>query len=172
MDHGEFLELPEIIRNYVTYTETVQGRSTNTVDEYVSDLKTFFKYLKIYRGLVDADTEFHDISISDIDVDFIRSVTLTEVYEFLVFCKNDRDNNNQTRARKTSSLRSFFKYLTVKCKVLDFNPIDQLDSPKTKKSLPKYLTLEQSMELLNNVDGEYKERPEVFRQKRRLHPYH
>lgn len=158
MDHGEFLELPEIIRNYVTYTETVQGRSANTVDEYVSDLKTFFKYLKIYRGLVDADTEFHDISISDIDVDFIRSVTLTEVYEFLVFCKNDRDNNNQTRARKTSSLRSFFKYLTVKCKVLDFNPIDQLDSPKTKKALPKYLTLEQSMELLNNVDGEYKER--------------
>ncbi len=158
MDHGEFLELPEIIRNYVTYTETVQGRSTNTVDEYVSDLKTFFKYLKIYRGLVDADTEFHDISINDIDVDFIRSVTLTEVYEFLVFCKNDRDNNNQTRARKTSSLRSFFKYLTVKCKVLDFNPIDQLDSPKTKKALPKYLTLEQSMELLNNVDGEYKER--------------
>lgn len=158
MDHSEFLLLPEIVRDYVTYTETVKGRSGHTVDEYVSDLKTFFRYIKLYRGIVSADTEFNEIAINDIDADFLRSVTLSEVYEFLVFCKNERNNNSLTRARKSSSLRSFFKYLTVKRKILDVNPVDQLDSPKSKKSLPKYLTLEQSIDLLNNVSGDYKER--------------
>ena len=158
MDHNEFLRLPEIVRNYVTFTETVKGRSVHTVDEYVSDLRLFFRYLKIYRGLVTLDTPMDEISIQDVDVDFLRDVTLNEVYEFLVYCKNDRDNNAKTRARKSSSLRSFFKYLTVKCQLLDVNPLDQLDSPKTKRSLPKYLTLEQSIDLLNSVDGDYPER--------------
>ena len=158
MDHSEFLVLPEIVRDYVTYTETVKGRSGHTVDEYVSDLKTFFRYIKLYRGIVSADTEFNEIAINDIDAKFLRSVTLSEVYEFLVFCKNERNNNSLTRARKSSSLRSFFKYLTVKRNILDVNPIDQLDSPKSKKTLPKYLTLEQSIDLLNSVSGDYKER--------------
>ena len=112
----------------------------------------------MYRGIVSADTEFNEIAINDIDAKFLRSVTLSEVYEFLVFCKNERNNNSLTRARKSSSLRSFFKYLTVKRNILDVNPIDQLDSPKSKKTLPKYLTLEQSIDLLNSVSGDYKER--------------
>lgn len=158
MNHSEFLLLPEIVRNYVTYIETVKGRSKHTIDEYVSDLKTFFRYIKQSRGLVEADSEFNMIAINDVDAEFLKSISLTEVYEFLVFCKNDRNNNSKTRARKSSSLRSFFKYLTVKCQILETNPIDQLDSPKSQKSLPKYLTLEQSLELLNSVSGDYKER--------------
>ncbi len=158
MNHSEFLLLPEIVRNYVTYIETVKGRSKHTIDEYVSDLKTFFRYIKQSRGLVDSDCDFNMIAINDVDADFLKSISLTEVYQFLVFCKNDRNNNSKTRARKSSSLRSFFRYLTVKCQILETNPIDQLDSPKSQKSLPKYLTLEQSLELLNSVSGDYKER--------------
>ena len=158
LDHSEFLSLPEVVRNYVTYTETIKGRSGHTVNEYVSDLRLFFRYLKIHRGLVPDNTPLEEISIHDVDIPFLRAVTLSEVYEFLVYCKEERGNNAKTRARKASSLRSFFKYLTVKCKALDMNPIDQLDMPKTKKSLPKYLSLEQSIELLNSVDGEYRER--------------
>lgn len=158
MTHQEFLELPDVVRNYISYTETVQGRSSKTINEYYTDLRTFFRYLKVYRGIVKDTVDFEQININDIDVEFIRNVTLSEVYEFLVFCKNIRENNEKTRARKVSSLRSFFKYLTVKCQLLESNPIDQLDSPKTKKSLPKYLTLEQSQELLNVINGEYKQR--------------
>lgn len=158
MTHQEFLELPEVIKNYISYTETVQGRSSKTINEYYTDLRTFFRYLKIHRGIVKDTEEFDKIKIDDIDIEFIRKVTLSEVYEFLVFCKNSRNNNEKTRARKVSSLRSFFKYLTVKCQLLETNPIDQLDSPKSKKTLPKYLTLEQSRELLNVIEGEYKQR--------------
>ncbi len=157
MDHIEFSALPEVLRNYITYVETVRGRSSTTVNEYVSDLRTFFRFLYFNRGLSNTD-DLEQISIKDVDVDFLRSVTLTEVYEFLVYCKNDRDNNEKTRARKSSALRSFFKYLTNKAGLLEVNPVELLETPKAKKSLPKYLTLEQSMKLLNNVNGEYKER--------------
>lgn len=158
MDHSEFLSLPEILRDYVTHVETVKGRSENTVDEYVSDIKTFLRYIKQSRGLVSKETEFSKITILDVDADFLRSVTLSEVYAFLVYCKNERNNNAKTRARKASSLRSFFKYLTVKKQILEVNPVDQLDLPKSKRSLPKYLTLDQSIDLLNSVSGDYKER--------------
>lgn len=158
MNHDEFVELPEVLRNYVTYVETVRGRSAATVNEYVSDLRTLFRFLKVNRNIVSPETDFEQIAINDIDIDFIKSITLTDVYEFLVFCKNDRDNSDKTRARKISSIKSFFKYLTNKTGLLDTNPVDQLESPKAKKSLPKYLTLEQCLELLNNVDGDYKER--------------
>ena len=78
--------------------------------------------------------------------------------KFLVFCKTDRDNTEKTRARKCSALRSFFNYLTNKTQLLETNPILQLEMPKSKKSLPKYLTLDQSLEMLNGVDGDHKER--------------
>lgn len=157
MTHDDFMQYPEIVRNYITYIETVKGRSSHTVEEYVTDIRTFLRFIYVHRGLVHTD-DIKNVSIKDVDVDFIKTVTLTEIYEFLVYCKNDRDNNDKTRARKTSSLKSFFNYLTNKCKLLETNPVEQLEAPKAKKSLPKYLTLEQSYELLNNVSGDFKER--------------
>lgn len=157
MNHEEFMQFPEILRNYITYIETVRGRSSQTVNEYISDIRTFLRFLYVHRGIIKTD-DLKNVSIKDVDIDFIKSVTLTDIYAFLVYCKNDRDNNDKTRARKTSSLKSFFNYLTHKCHLLEHNPVDQLEAPKAKKSLPKYLTLEQCYELLNNVNGEYKER--------------
>lgn len=158
MDYAEFSELPIIIRDYITYMQTIKSRSSATVNEYYTDLRTFFRFLKIKRKLIDDDTEFEKIPLNDIDIDFIKTVSLADAYEFLVFCKSERDNSDKTRARKCSSLRSFFNYLTNKCHLLEVNPMTQLEMPKSKKSLPKYLTLDQSMQLLENVDGEYKER--------------
>lgn len=109
-------------------------------------------------NMVDPDTGFNKISIDDIGIDIVKKVTISDVYAFLVFCKNERHNNEKTRARKVSSLRSFFNYLTERAHLIEQNPIDQLDTPKAKKSLPKYLSLEQSLELLNSVEGQYKER--------------
>ncbi len=157
MNHEEFMQYPELVRDYITYVETVRGRSSHTVNEYVSDIKTFLRFVYIHRGLVNTD-DIKNVSIKDVDIDFIKSVTLTEIYAFLVYCKNDRDNNDKTRARKTSSLKSFFNYLSNKRNLLEHNPVDQLEAPKAKKSLPKYLTLEQSYDLLNNVSGDFKER--------------
>ncbi len=162
-------EAPEIIRNFLTYHETVKGHSRKTVDEYYLDLRMFFRYMKIKRNIVPRDTEFESITISDVDADFVKSVTLSDVYDFLGFLARDRakhQNSRSTdyglgatsRARKISTLRSYYKYLSTKAGILETNPLEDLDSPKIMKSLPHYLTLDESIQLLNSVDGKNRER--------------
>ena len=151
-------EASPLIRDYLLYIQTVKGKSPKTVDEYFSDIRTFFRFIKVTRGIIPATTPFEEIKVDDVDLDLIKSITLQDAYEFMNHLMRDRCNNASTRARKTSSLKSFFNYLTVKKHLLDKDPLKELETPKRKKSLPKYLTLEQSIELLNTVDGKQKER--------------
>ena len=158
MKHEILVSAPPIIRDFLTYNESIKGKSSNSIDEYYLDLQTFFRYIKQSRGMVDKNVEFSDISIEDVNIDLIKTITLSDIYAFLVFCKNDRGNNAATRARKGSTIRIFFKYLTFQVHLLDSNPAELLESPKMKKSLPKHLTLEESRKLLDSVEGNNKER--------------
>lgn len=159
MKNSDFMsEAPDLIKDYLIYMQTVKGKSLKTVDEYYSDLRTFFRFIKVKRGIVSSSVPYCDINIDDVDLDLIKSVNLTDIYEFMNYVMRERNNNNSTRARKSSSLRGFFNYLTVKKHLLDVDPTKELESPKKKKSMPKYLTLEQSIDLLNAVDGKCKER--------------
>lgn len=162
-------ESPDIIKGFLTYHETIKGHSRKTVDEYFLDLRTFFRYLKIYKNIVPRNTSFDDISIMDIDLDFVRSVSLSDVYEYLAFLARDRaqhGNSNDTkyglnansRARKIATIRSYYKYLTVKSKQISENPVQDLDSPKIMKTLPRYLSLDESTNLLSSVIGENQQR--------------
>lgn len=162
-------EAPEIIKGFLTYHETIKGHSRKTVDEYYLDLRTFFRFLKLHRNLVPRDTELDEISISDIDLDFVKSVTVSEAYEYLSFLARDRVTNQRshevnygtkanTRARKVSTLRSFYKYLNVKAKLIDVNPLKDLDVPKIPATLPRYLSLNEAQTLLRAVDGKNRER--------------
>lgn len=158
----EILETaPEILKKFLGYLQTVKGKSMKTVDEYFCDLRTFFRYLKLKNNQVKNDVEFNSIDILDIDISIIKSVTLTDVFEYINYLSQERKNNAASRSRKVSSLRTFFKYLTHKAQMLDTNPIEQLETPKLSKSLPKYLSLEQSKKLLStvlNYNGKFKER--------------
>ena len=162
-------ESPQILRDFLIYHETIRGHSKATVNEYYLDLRNFLRYLKISRGLVPRDSELDTIDILDIDAEFLRKVTLIEVYEYLAYLSRDRVKNRNaeevqyglsasTRARKIAAIRSFFKYLTSKAHILDENPLAYLDSPKIPKTLPTYLTLEESKRLLSAVEGKNKER--------------
>ncbi len=142
----------------MNYFSVVKNKSQLTVEEYANDLCTFFRFLKVVRGLIGADVPFEKIDISDVELKLMKTVTLDDAYRYLVYCKDDRDNSAATRSRKVSSLKSFYKYLTVQKKLLDENPVQELDTPKIKKSLPKYLTLDESLKLLGSVDSRYKER--------------
>ena len=152
-----FEESPEIIRDYLMYLSVVKGKSPATVNEYFLDLRTFFRYLKVSRGFAKKE-DISDIDIMDINESIIKSVTLNDAYAFMLYLKNDRSNQELARARKVSALSSFFKYLTNRKMLLDKNPIEELEAPKAGKRLPKYLSLDQCYELLNAVDGQFKER--------------
>ena len=151
-------EAPTIIRQFVGYMQTIKGKSPKTVEEYYLDLRTFFRYLKQQKDSQLADKPLSEISIEDVDLDFVKSVTLTQVYEYMNYLTVERKNGPAARSRKCCSLRVFYNYLTNKMHLLEENPIQELESPKLKKSLPRYLTLDQSIDLLKQVDGPYKER--------------
>lgn len=160
-------EAPEIIRSFLLYHETVKGHSRKTVDEYFLDLRTFFRYLKVSKGLVPRKTDLEEISIDDVDLAFVKSVTLSDVYDYLGYLSRDRAQqqnaadtgyglNANSRARKVATIRSFYKYLTVKAHLIEDNPVQDLDSPKVMKSLPRYLSLEECQQLLSSVSGQNK----------------
>lgn len=148
---------PQILRDFLTYSESIRGKSSKSVEEYHHDLTTFFKYLKIQRGLT-KESDFSQITIEDIDVNLLKTVTLQDFHAFLVYCKTERGNGTAARARKASTLRIFFKYLHSHLGVIPSNPAALLETPTLKKSLPRYLTLEESIDLLKSVEGPNKER--------------
>lgn len=158
MHKEEFHTLPQSVIEFLNYLSVVRSKSELTVLEYASDLRLFFRFMLVYRGIVAKDTEFEKIDISFIDLDFIKTVKISDAYAFLSYCRSERKNDSASIARKVSSLRAFFKYLCVKMKQIPENPMEELESPKLKKALPKYLSLEESIQLLESIDGRDKER--------------
>ena len=156
-----YTDCPQVLREFLAYHETIKGQSQRTIDEYYLDLRMFFRFVKLMRNDMPINTPLEDIPIKDINIAFIEEITTADVFDFLSYLANDRENpetaeNGITataRARKLSALKSFYKYLTTRTKQLTENPVADLEYPKLRKSLPKYLTLDQSAALLQSVSG-------------------
>lgn len=146
-------EMPVILRDFLNYLQTIKGKSINTVQVYFYDLRIFFRFLKVHRNIVDKKNEFDTIDISDVDIELLQTVTLSDLYSFMSFVSNNRDNTSHARARKVASLKSFFNYLANKAKLINFNPTSELESPKILKRLPRYLNVEESKKLLTSVNS-------------------
>lgn len=160
-----FDEAPMVLKEFLVYMESILGRSPQTVSEYYLDLRTFFRYIVATRSSLPLD-DLDSVSIDGIDLDLASSVTQSEIYEYLLYISRQRPrfhnsaattygNTAKTRARKMSSLRAFYKYYCDKTRKIAVNPVVNIDIPKTRKSLPKFLSLNESVKLLENVDGEY-----------------
>ena len=164
MDRNDYKwDAPKLLRDFLVYHETIQGHSKKTADEYYLDLRNFFRYIKLERGLAPRTAELDQISIDDLDLDLARSVTLSDVYSYMSYLSRDRIKHANSpssgyglepsaRARKIAAIRSFYKYLSSKAKLISENPMQDLDAPRLKKSLPRYLTLDESIQLLEAVD--------------------
>lgn len=159
-----YSDCPQILRDFLTYHETIMGQSQLTIQEYYLDLRMFLRFLKLMRQEMPLHTDLDTIDIKDIDAEFLGTVTSSEIFDFLSYLANDRAVNPDSaapeygiaasaRARKLSAIKSFYKYLTVRTKQLKDNPVADLEYPKLRKSLPRYLTLEQSAALLQAVSG-------------------
>lgn len=163
------LDSPQLLLDFLSYHETIKAHSQRTVDEYYLDMRNFFRYLKQQRDPALADQPLDAIDIRDIDIDFISRITLTDIYSYLTYLSRDRvqhqnsENSNKglnaaSRARKLATIRSFFNYICNKRHLLEDNPCKDVDTPKQMKSLPRYLTLNESLSLLDAVDGPHRER--------------
>ena len=145
-------EFPPVIREFASYKTAIQGCSKKTADEYLLDLRTFFRYLIAKENGIDPDSEeFCEISIVNIDVEYIKGITTEQIYDFLLYTGNVRKNMWASKARKLSAIKGLFKFMTVKRGYLEENPSANIESPKRKKTLPKFLSLEESKLLLETV---------------------
>ena len=155
-------EIPLIMEDYLNYMETIKGTSPNTVKEYYFDLRTFFRFMKLRYKLVDNNIEFKEIDISDIDIDFIKKISIQDLHAYISYVDKNRDNGNFAKSRKVASIRSFFEYLYLRVNLIDHNPAEALEFPKTDERNPVYLTLDEAEHLLNvvleNKNDEYRKR--------------
>ena len=160
---------PQLLLDFLSYHETIKAHSQRTVDEYYLDMRNFFRYLKQQRDPALAGKALDEIDIRDVDIDFISRITLTDIYSYLTYLSRDRVQhqnseisnkglNAASRARKLATIRSFFNYICNKRHLLEDNPCKDVDTPKQMKSLPRYLTLNESLSLLESVDGANRER--------------
>ncbi len=148
----EFTDMPDIVIEFLNYMLTIKNKSKKTISEYHYDLRTFLRYIKVTKYSAN-EKDFTSISVTDITLDDIKKIDLTDLYSFMAFISRDRNNTAVTRARKVACLKSFYRYLHTKVKLIETNPTAELDSPKLVRRLPKYLNLEESVNLLQSVDG-------------------
>ena len=159
-----YSDCPHVLRDFLTYHETIKGQSQLTIHEYYLDLRMFLRFMKLMRGDMPIHTALDDIPIKDVDLALVRDVTTSDIFDFLSYLANDRNPDPDSpapdlgisassRARKLSAIKSFYKYLTVRTKQLQENPVADLEYPKLRKSLPRYLTMDQCSRLLSSVSG-------------------
>lgn len=151
---GENATFP-ILEQYLRYMQAVQEKSPLTIKEYKYDLILLFRFLLLDRGLVKLSDEFtfEDISIKDIDAKFLNSITSDDLFAFMIFLSRERKASSATRARKVATIKSFFKYLFQKKRIVKDDPSYDLETPRRAKRLPKYLNLEQSKNLLEAAEN-------------------
>ena len=147
--------MPPLVRDFASYKLTIQVQSPKTVDEYLSDLRLFFKYVYAVRNGIDPlGDAFNEIDISALSNDFIFSVTTSEIYNFFMYVSNDRGNKSCARSRKLSAIKAFYKYVCTKRHLMEKNPAIDIESPKKKQTLPKFLSVEESLSLLSAVEND------------------
>lgn len=165
----KYSDAPQVLKDFLAYHENIKGQSQKTIQEYYLDLRMFLRFIKLMRNDMPIQTRLDDIPIKDIDISFVKDITTSEIFDFLSYLANDRVFNPDSpvpehgisaaaRARKLSAIKSFYKYLTVRTKQLEENPVADFEYPKLRKSLPKYLTMEQSAALLQAVSGQNQKR--------------
>jgi len=151
---------PTFLNSFLDYTATILNKSPNTIKEYNYDLNNFLKFI-LYHFKMANNKEIKDIDIHNMSIDTINKITLDDIHAYLFYLKNNFQSKAATRARKVSSIRVFFNYLSNKANMIEKNPAQNLESPKQDKRIPKYLTLDDSKKLLDaatNIDDRNKER--------------
>ena len=147
-----FAEFSETVQEFASYKLSIQGCSAKTVDEYLLDLRTFFRYLLAKeRGIDPESDDFLGIDVRVMDLARISAITTSQIYDFLMYTGTTRGNRWSAKARKLSAIKGLYKYLVNKRNYFEQNPVQNIESPKPKKSLPKFLTLDESLTLLECV---------------------
>ena len=149
-------DVPIFTRDFLSYMDTIKGKSENTINEYYYDLRLFLRFIKKNKN--NLKEPYNEIDVSNTDISTIKEISLSDLYSYMAYLSHDRKNSPSSRARKVASIKSLFKYLNKKAKLIDFDPAIELETPKLKKRLPVHLDITESKNLLSVVSGKYETR--------------
>lgn len=150
-------KIPPRLKEFISYLTTVKGKSVNTVQAYTYDLSIFFRFVLIYKGIVPSDSEFEEIDLTLVNDSLLAAIDLSTLYAFLAFLENQRENSSYARARKVAALKTFFKFLYSKIHMIKEDPTADLESPRIRKRNPVYLSLDESVSLLQSMDKTHRD---------------
>ena len=151
----DFKALPPFLKTYANYVGAIKGNSEKTVCEYLLDLRTFFRFYIMRRDGLDLErSELEKIDIGSLTIEDANEVNYNLIIDFLTYLGYELKNNPTTRNRKLSSLKSFYRYACDKKHLVDKNPTLEVDTIKKSKTLPKYLTVEEAVRLLETVNAD------------------
>lgn len=150
-------DAPDILMEFLEYHSTIRGHSDRTVMAYYTDLKILFRFIKQRRKLADRTVPFDQIDISDVDIDFIREIRIEDLFRYQSFSPelNGASLSAASRCRRTSAVKSFYAYLTTKRHLLEKDICAELEMPKRRASLPRYLEENECERLLAACTGTY-----------------
>ena len=152
-------DAPVCVKRFLNYKLSIQNRSKLTVFNYYHDMRTFARYLLVSKNENRyAGTAFDEIPFSDATDELILKADHNDIYGFLSYTATVLENKPSARSRKLSCLRSFYKYFFKNLMEIQNDPTEKVESPKKTKTLPKYLNLDESKQLLESVDGKNAER--------------
>ena len=163
MNYGiDLSSLPSLVREFASYKAVVQNASEKTISEYLLDLRIFFRFLLAKDKKINPQSEeFEKIDIKNIDLDYIKNISTEDIYEFLMYADSVRGNMAAAKSRKLSAIKGFFKYLHTKRMMIDDNPAINIESPKKKQALPKFLSIDESLLLLDAVKNDIESKSRV-----------
>ena len=144
---------PEYLNSFLDYSITILNKSPNSVKEYNYDIANFLKFMMIHFKLTN-ETDYEQIDITKFSEQDLKKITLSDIHSYVSHLAIDNKSKATTRARKISTIRIFFKYLSQKTNILEVNPAQNLETPKLEKRMPKYLSLDDSKKLLNAADNQ------------------
>ena len=138
------IKLPNSVQSFLSYLH-MKNKSENTIKGYNSDLKVFFRFIKQH---------LNKKVLSD---NTLKQLKLEDLYSFMSYLDEDRSKNETknspyAKARKVATLKSYYKYIYKKLKLVDENIAEELDNIDLPKTQPRYLTLEESIKLLGAVN--------------------
>ncbi|MGG0655861.1 tyrosine recombinase XerC [Rummeliibacillus pycnus] len=143
---------PKILRDFLIYLTAIKGKSKRTRDEYDYDLSLFIKFITVVQHDLDIN-HLEEVDIQNITSDFFKEISLEDMYLFLEYCEERRNNSAFTRARKVATLKSFFKYLKSKRHIIEENPAEDLETPKVSKRQPIYLSFDEAKTFMTGIQS-------------------
>lgn len=152
--------LPDFANRYLQYLLIEKNAAPGTIFNYAVSIRTFLRWVKMIDMGSAAPDHFADISVQDLSVNSIVSLQTSEIYDFLAFCKLERSCGSRSRSSKLAAVRSLYDYLRQRdtSGLVITNPATDISSPKKEKSLPVFLTVSESKQLLGAVSGPYASR--------------